>query len=62
MNPMPVTLKVNQVHGDWGVRMTIGVQSFDVNPFGDDKADGKWMLKQLKTALENAGCKVQVQK
>jgi len=63
MTPMPVTLKVKKTaFSGWGCQMTVGVQSFQVNPFGEEKIDGKWTMKQLKTALENAGCKVTVEK
>ena len=61
MKAMPVTLRVKKTpFSGWGVAMEIGVQGFQVNPFGEEFIDGKVMMRCLKTALENAGCKVRV--
>lgn len=62
MNAMEVKLKPKYLWNGWGVSMTIGVQGFSINAIYDNKQDVRPIIKSLKTALENSGCKVKVLK
>jgi len=58
---MKAKVKVRKRDGKWGVRLTVGVQTFWLDYYGDWEA-ARWMARMLKKALSNAGATVNTRK
>lgn len=61
MARMKALVKVRRRDGQWGIRLTVGVQSFWLDYYTSWQ-EARWMAKMLKTALLNAGAQVNVRK
>lgn len=59
---MAATLRVFQVGKEYGLLLTVGVQTFEINRPADTPAHAFWMARQLEVALVRAGATVEIQK
>lgn len=50
---MRVKIFTQKIAGEWGVKFTIGNQSFSVRTFSETKKEAEWHKKMLRIALNN---------